>query len=122
MHSIQRITSKQREKATLLKEKVIQGEISWKDNRTGRHQSATLRRLMNKEATQKPSQQSIMSRKKEIELIKFRVLLLCQEKSRKIALLRNKTQTSKEFYDENCTKSNMQFYLFLHTLIFNIMY
>uniref|UniRef100_A0A2S2QRN7 UV radiation resistance-associated protein n=1 Tax=Sipha flava TaxID=143950 RepID=A0A2S2QRN7_9HEMI len=105
MHSIQRITSKQREKATLLKEKVIQGEISWKDNRTGRHQSATLRRLMNKEATQKPSQQSIMSRKKEIELIKFRVLLLCQEKSRKIALLRNKTQTSKEFYDENCTKN-----------------
>lgn len=112
MHSIQRITSKQREEATILKEKVIQGEIGWRDNRSGRHQSATLRRLMNKEITQKPSQQCILSRRKEIELVKFRVLLLCQEKSRKIALLRNKSQTSKILYDENSVKSKKHFYFY----------
>jgi len=109
MHSIQRITSKQREAATLLKEKVIQGEIGLNENRTGRHQSATIRRLMNKEITQKPSRQSILCRRKEIELVKCRVLLLCQEKSRKIILLRNKTQTSKTFYDANFIKSKFIF-------------
>ncbi|XP_022182663.1 UV radiation resistance associated protein [Myzus persicae] len=106
MHSIQRITSKQREAATLLKEKVVQGEIGLNENRTGRHQSATIRRLMNKEISQKPSRQSILCRRKEIELVKFRVLLLCQEKSRKIVILRNKTQTSKTFYDANCIKNS----------------
>ncbi|KAF0756235.1 UV radiation resistance associated protein, partial [Aphis craccivora] len=106
MHNIQRITSKQREAATLLKEKVIQGEIGLNENRTGRHQSATIRRLMNKEIAQKPSRQSILCRRKEIELVKFRVLLLCQEKSRKIILLRNKTQTSKTFYDANFSKNS----------------
>jgi len=109
MHNIQRVTSKQREAATLLKEKVVQGEICLNENRTGRHQSATIRRLMNKEIGQKPSRQSIICRRKEIELVKFRVLLLCQEKSRKIVILRNKTLTSKTFYDANYIKSKFIF-------------
>lgn len=108
MHNIQRITIKQREAATLLKENLVQGEIGLNENRT-KHQSATIRRLMNKEIGQKPSRQSILCRKKEIELVKFRVLLLCQEKSRKIVILRNKTQTSKTFYDANCIKSKFIF-------------
>lgn len=106
MHNIQRMTYKQREDATLLKQRVFQGEIGMNENRMGRLQSATLRRLMNKEITQKPSRQTILSRRKEIELVKFRVLLLYQEKSRKISLLRSKTQCSKTLYDENLTKSN----------------
>lgn len=112
MHSIQRITSKQRESATLLKEKIIQGDISLNESRIGRHQSATIRRLMNKEITQKPSRQSILSRRKEIELAKFKVLLLNQEKSRKIALIRNKTETSKTLYDENVSKSKFNNFIF----------
>lgn len=108
MHSIQRIASKQREAASLLKEKVIHGEIGGNDNRLGRHQSATIRRLMNREITEKPSRESILTKKKEIELIKFKVLLLNQEKARKIALIRNKTQTSKNLYDENIIKSKFK--------------
>lgn len=105
MHNIQRMTYKQREDASLLKDQVFQGKINIGDNRSGRLQSATLRRLMNKEITQKPSRQTILSRRKEIELVKFRVLLLCQEKSRKTLLLRNKTQASKTLYHENFIKS-----------------
>lgn len=107
MHFIQRITIKQQEAATLLKNKVIRGEINEKQNK---HQSATLRRLMNEEVTHKPSRQIILSKKKEIELMRFRVILLYQEKSRKIVLLRNKTQNRKTLYDENCLKSK----LFIH--------
>lgn len=107
MHEIQRKTSEKRNAATLLKETTMQGEINKNDNRAGRPQSATLRRLLNKEITQKPPRQNIFSRKKEIELVKFRVLLLCQEKSRKIALLRHKTQSNKTLYDENDTKSKI---------------
>lgn len=102
------MTCKQREDASLLKEKVFHGKTSMSDNRTGRLQSATLRRLMNKETTEKPSRQTILSRRKEIELVKFRVLLLGQEKSRKISLVRNKTQTSKTLYQENLVKSKFQ--------------
>lgn len=105
MHSVQRITSKQKKAASLLKDKVSQGEIAWNDNSTGRHQSATIRKLMSKEISPKPSRQSILSKIKEIELVKFRVLLLCQEKSRKIAILRNKTQLSKALYEQNSVKS-----------------
>lgn len=108
MHSVQRMTCKQRDDASLLKEKVFQGKISINENRMGRLQSATLRRLMNKETTQKPSRQTILSRRKEIELVKSRVLLLGQEKSRKISLVRNKTQTSKTLYQENSVKSKFQ--------------
>jgi len=103
MHSIQRITIKQREAANLLKQKVILGEINWNKNQN--HQSATIRRLMNKEVIQKPSRQCILSKRKEIETVKFNVLLLSQEKSRKISLIRNKTQTTKSLYEENYTIS-----------------
>lgn len=105
MHNIQRATFKKREIATVLKDKVNIGEVFWNQNRLGRHESATLRRLMNKETAQKPTRESILSKRKEIELVKFRVLLLCQEKSRKIALLRHKTETSKTLYDKNSVKS-----------------
>lgn len=114
MHSIQRMTCKQRDDASILKEKVFHGKISMNENRTGRLHSATLRRLMNKETTQKPSRQTILSKRKEIELVKFRVLLLGQEKSRKIALVRNKTQTSKTLYQENLEKSKFQLKLKWH--------
>lgn len=107
MHNIQRMILKQREDATVLKQRIMQGEIGMNESRVGRLQSATLRRLMNKEITQKPDQQAILSKKKEIELAKFKVLLLSQEKSRKIALVRSKTQTSKTLYDENVMKSKL---------------
>jgi len=104
IHNIQRITNKQRGAAILLKDKVIQGEIGWNGDFMKKHQSATLRRLMSKEESHKPSRQIILSKRKEIELVKFRVLLLNQEKSRKIALLRHKTQTNKTLYSENSIK------------------
>ncbi|XP_050531128.1 UV radiation resistance-associated protein [Daktulosphaira vitifoliae] len=107
MHSIQRETKKQRDAASLLKDKAIQGDINWHDSKTGRLQSATLRRIMGQDVGQKPSWQNILSKKKEIELVKFRVLLLNQEKTRKIALLRHKTQFSKQLYDDNFDKKNM---------------
>lgn len=106
MHSVQRITLKQREMANLLKQKIIQGEINW-NNKTQKHQSATIRRLMNKEVTQKPSRQCILSKKKDIEKVKFNVLLLSQEKSRKIVFLRNKTQVMKLLFEENFVRSMM---------------
>ncbi|XP_050438446.1 UV radiation resistance-associated protein [Adelges cooleyi] len=106
MHSIQRKTVEKKEAASILKDKAIQGEINWNKNRTARHQSATLRRIMAKDVGQKPSRENILSRKKEIELVKFRVLLLNQEKTRKISLLRHKTEASKLLYNENCIKSN----------------
>lgn len=105
MHGIQRITSKQREEASLLKDKVSQGAITLNGNSVGKHQSATIRKLMNKEISLKPSRQSVLSKRKEIELVKCRVLLLCQEKSRKIAILRNKTQLSKTLYEQNSVTS-----------------
>jgi len=104
MHGIQRITIKQKEAANILKQKVIQGEINW-NNTNEKHQSATIRRLMNKEIAQKPSRQSILLKRKEIERVKFNVLLLSQEKTRKILLLRNKSQTSKSLYEDNYRKS-----------------
>jgi len=104
LHSIQRITVKQREAANLLKQKIVQGEINW--NKTHKHQSATIRRLMNKEVTQKSSRQCILSKRKDIEKVKFNVLLLSQEKSRKIVFLRNKTQIMKSFFEENYVITN----------------
>jgi len=102
MHSVQRITIKQREAANLLKQKVILGEINWNKNHWNEnHQSATIRRLMNKEVVQKPSRQCILSKRKEIETAKFNVILLSQEKSRKVSLIRNKTRTTKLLYEEN---------------------
>lgn len=112
MHCIQRVIGKQRDAATVLKNKLFQGEVVWNNDRMGKLQSATLRRLMNKEVTQKPTRQSILSKRKEIELVKFKVMLLCQEKTRKIAILRNKTRTSKTLYDENCLKSELNHLIF----------
>jgi len=114
IHNIQRITNKQRGAAILLKDKVIQGEIGWNGDFMKKHQSATLRRLMSKEESHKPSRQIILSKRKEIELVKFRVLLLNQEKFRKIALLRHKTQTNKTLYSENSIKSKFHYYIFLN--------
>lgn len=110
MHNIQRLMIKQREAANILKEKIIRGDINSNDNQMGRHQSATIRRLMNKENTQKPSRESIIAIKKEIELAKYRVMLLNQEKARKIAIIRNKSQTCKKLYDENTKKSKLYLY------------
>lgn len=107
MHNIQRITNKQRDAAALLKERIIQGEIGWNDDRSKKLQSATLRRLMGQDMNQKPLRQNIIAKKKEIELIKFKVMLLNQEKSRKVALLRHKTETSKTMYDENSLRSKL---------------
>lgn len=60
---------------------------------------------MSPENIQKPSRQSILSKKKQIELVKFRVLLLNQEKVRKVGVIRHKTLTSKTLYEENALKS-----------------
>lgn len=105
MHSIQRLTSQQKTAASLLKDKISQGEIVWNENAAGKHQSATIRKLMSKEISSKPTRQSILSKKKEIELVKCRVLLLSQEKFRKISILRNKTELSKTLYEQNSVKS-----------------
>lgn len=110
MHIIQRLTIKQQQSATLLKNNVFHGEIN--ENRK-LHQSNTLRRLMNKKSTLKPSRQIILSKKKEIELVKFRVLLLSQEKTRRVIILRNKTKISIELYDDNCIKSKIDFYILI---------
>lgn len=114
MHNIQRLVIKQREAANALKEKIIKGDINSKDNQAGRHQSATIRRLMNKENTQKPSQESIIAIKKEIELAKYRVMLLNQEKTRKVGIIRYKSQTCKKIYDENSKKSKLNFNIFYY--------
>lgn len=107
IHNIQLSTNTQRHAATVLKDKISQGEISW--NQSNKFHSATLRRLMNQKNIQKPSQECILSKKKEIELVKFRVMLLNQEKARKIANIRHKTERSKSLYDENVLKSKFNF-------------
>lgn len=107
MHIIQRLTIKQQQAAKLLKNNVFHGEIN--ENRK-LHESTTLRRLMNKKTSHKPSRHIILSKKKEIELVKFRVLLLSQEKTRRVIILRNKTKISIKLYDDNCIKSKIGLY------------
>lgn len=104
------MTNKQRQAAAVLKEKISQGEISSNDNNSNKFHSATLRRLMHQENIQKPSREAVLAKKKEIEVLKFRVMLLSQEKARSLASIRQKTEILKTLQDENVLIGRFSFF------------
>ncbi|GLG95922.1 UV radiation resistance associated protein, partial [Gryllus bimaculatus] len=83
LHTIQQAIKKQRSAAQVLREKISVGRYTPPESR----ESATLRRLLNKSRPQAPQRQEVQKIKREIEMTKFRVEMLAQERSRKIAEL-----------------------------------
>ncbi|XP_073986915.1 UV-resistance associated gene isoform X3 [Rhodnius prolixus] len=86
LHSLQQTVRKRSAAATVLKEQIMAGcldnqHFSGTATNKGR-ESLALRRLMSKPAQVRPQPKEILEVRKEIELLKFRLQLLSQEKER----------------------------------------
>lgn len=84
LHTVQQAIKQQTQAAASLRERISAGSLNTAPEQ---RESAMLRRLLNR-SRPKPQRQEIMRIKKEIELVKFRIQLLTQEKNRRLMELR----------------------------------
>nr|XP_018913944.1 PREDICTED: UV radiation resistance-associated gene protein [Bemisia tabaci] len=103
IHEVQQEIKKQTEVAENLRKQILMGGPQLSGTEV-REPSRTLRKLLNQSEPQRPQQHEILAVKKDIELVKFRVQLLSQEKSRKLAELRRLSQRKNTLYESNQDK------------------
>ena len=82
--------------AQSLRDKISAGGFTANESR----ENAVLRRLLNKSRPKAPERQELLRVRKEVELVRFRVTILSQEKSRKIP------ETRKIFFYSLCDASS----------------
>jgi hypothetical protein len=106
---MQHAIKKQASAAVSLRERISAGNNSQERNESGR-ESKTLRRLlgMNKN---KPSPRELLAVKREIELVRFKVQLLAQEKDRGQGGLRKLSSLKDALIERNQEKSNYFYYI-----------
>lgn len=84
LHTIQQVIKKQMLAAQNLREKISVGGFTTNESR----ENAVLRCLLNKNRPKAPERQELLRVRKDMELVRFRVLMLSYEKSRKQAEVR----------------------------------
>lgn len=117
IHEVQQEIKKQTEVAENLRKQILMGGPQLSGTEV-REPSRTLRKLLNQSEPQRPQQHEILAVKKDIELVKFRVQLLSQEKSRKLAELRRLSQRKNTLYESNQDKGTVSLPNILVTLLF----
>ncbi|KAK9511035.1 hypothetical protein O3M35_005684 [Rhynocoris fuscipes] len=125
LHSLQQTVRNRTAASVLLKEQIMSGSfdgerMAGNSSNKGR-ESLALRRLMSKPTQSRPQPQQILAVKKEIELLKFRLELLTQEKDRCELTVRQLINKKQDLSNENQVKSTnlSEMYSSLHKEIEN---
>lgn len=105
LHSIQRSMKELTEESVSLHNKIVLGEFP-DDRLQIKESSAFLRKLLNQTKPVKVSHEQILNIKKNIEIVKFRVQLLQEKKSHKLAELKKHKAVRDRIIETNQEKGN----------------
>lgn len=100
LHTIQQAIKKQMQAAQNLRDKISAGGFTANESR----ENAVLRRLLNKSRPKAPERQELLRVRKQVELFRFRVTTLSQEKSRKQSELQQLLKTKVNLLEANQEK------------------